>query len=204
MRNKIVFDFDQTYISINSFPYWVIFVLIHEIIALRWRNFFHLIGLLFQRKLTKKITHIEFKKEFLEIHINSKALQLFCRFIQIYENKEITSAFHKHLEVGDEVIISSAAPNVYLKEYFKNCNVQVIGAFIESNGLFNENHGELKKRNLYQTSILTKEELILKLYTDSYEDLPLGEIAETIVLVQPNAKTLRSFDYLSDRVSVIK
>ncbi|WP_322970905.1 haloacid dehalogenase-like hydrolase [Faecalibacter sp. LW9] len=202
--SKVVFDFDETFISINSFPYWVVYLIGFDFLTLKWSAGLYLTKCLLQRKIMKTISHVEFKEEILKHKINSTGVRIFCQFLRRYEHQWIRDKFVQHIHQQDEVIISSAAPEIYLREYFINQKIKIVGAHLKTDGTLNDNHSEMKLSNLYHFQWLNKNEKLKEVYTDSYEDLPLAKQSLHVYLIKPNLKTLKAFEILKEHITILK
>lgn len=202
--NKVVFDFDRTYIRINSFPYWIIYLILLHFFTFRWYRAFGIVLLLLKRKLTKQISHQTFKQHILEIDLPSDSTLFFCSFLKRFVHKEVSHQLIQHLQKKDKVIISSAAPEIYLKQFFSKENVTVMGAHLDNLKRMNENHGKGKVENLYHFEVIKEEEKLKRVFTDSEEDVPLGEMSEEIILVRPNENTILAFESLQKKIKILK
>ena len=188
MEKKVVFDFDETLVRINSFTYWVFFIWYFSFLKLDFRLFFHLSFLLFKRKIRKNISHETFKKEIISLELSAVYYEKFSIKLAPYFNQEVKAHLENHLIQQDQIVISSGAPEKYLKhfiqQFYPNTSLLVIGAKIE-NGRLNDNLKEKKVENLIACDFLKKSERIAILFTDSSHDLALARLAQSIYLISP-------------------
>ena len=96
-----------------------------------------------------------------------------------------------HINKGNRVIVLSASPSFYLKPY-----VQLWSENIETFGSeFEVLNGNVRLRNLYgfKKALIAKSIIeqmkpdTVWVYTDSISDLPIIELADHIMLVNPKA-----------------
>lgn len=198
MGKKIVFDFDGTLITVNSFPLWVKYLLRHSLCEFKWIYFIRIIILILKRKVLRLSSHEEFKRDLILLDTPSFWTDGFATLLAEKCHSDVLGMAFEKIAQGDQVIISSAAPKVYLtpvvEKIFseKSTGLTIIGAEI-INGVLNENYKEAKLQNLYEKGLLGLEEKLDCLYTDSYDDLPLAIIANQFFLVCPDSKTLSYF-----------
>lgn len=208
-KNKSFFDFDGTLIRINSFPYWIIFSSGYAFLTLRFKLFWKISVLLFKRKVQKKISHAEFKKELFLLGISDRSNQKFAFFLAFFERKSIVQELIKLNQERHSIVISSAAPEIYLKKTIEiifpkiHHELWVYGSKIE-NGSLNDNYKEEKLRNLYKIQFLSQGENLTNLFTDSWDDSPLAYHSETIVLISPSEKCRKKYTENSDLIKKIK
>lgn len=196
MVKKIVFDFDKTLVRINTFPLWILFVLVFSTLKFEFR--YNLLILLIQRKISKRISHDEFKREILEIKLSDSYYKTFARIIKYFVNQKVYDLLVKEYQNHHMIIISSAAPEKYLKPCIKkifptfNNEIIVIGASV-SNGKFSNNYKEEKYLNLLKEKYLLSGELVEEFYTDSIDDLPLALNSKKVILVSPTVTSLNKY-----------
>lgn len=212
MRKKVIFDFDQTLISKNSFPCWVLFLIKKNILSMRFWPALSLVGILLKRKVLNVITHDQLKEKLIRFKKPEQWNSDFAKSISKYKRQSVIILLSKHVESGDLVILSSAAPQEYLslaareilpKHIFEK--ILVIGSRIEG-GQLKGNYKEEKAKNLYDKKILLPREIVFKTYTDSWDDKHLALISSSVTLVNPDSYSLERFnsdDFLSCKVNVI-
>lgn len=203
MPNKILFDFDKTIVSVNSFPLWVKYLLYRGMRELNICMVLRIFKLLVSRKILNHITHQDFKLELMRLPISDAWNDEFALKLLKKVNHEVSAALNAHVQRGDVVVVSSAAPDIYLVATIKHIviggfdSIAIIGASLTEVGI-NENYKASKVSNLYVGRILHPGELIDVLYTDSWDDLPLAEISKKIFLINPDEKSLEMYSANND------
>lgn len=207
MDRKVVFDFDETLVKINSFKSWVIFLWFHSIKKLNIKLFIKVSKLIISRKVLKIDSHQDFKMKLMELKIHDNYDVAFGKKLSNYIDPIVFNYLKKLEESKYKIAISSAAPNRYLRRFVKDYisdQILVIGAFVE-NGNLKENFKEDKVKNLIQQDFLKVNERIELVFTDSYHDVELIKLAKKTYLIFPSKKSkaiiLKDF---SDRVEVIE
>ncbi len=189
MDKKAVFDFDQTLINVNSFTKWVAFLLSKSFESGDYKLFYKVSILIFRRKIIKTLSHQNFKKALIELDVKQDYYELFVVELREYINQEVLNQLIELNQKKYKIAISSAAPEKYLKEFIKKYipvkEILVIGTLVESNVL-NDNFGERKVVNLVKKGFLNPKEEFDILFTDSYDDFPLAELAKEIYLIFPD------------------
>lgn len=194
-ENKSFFDFDGTLIRINSFPYWILFVIGYSILSLNFSLVIKVSNLLIQRKIKKNISHREFKKKLIQLPIYDDCNQKFAKFISIFVRKKLSDELKKLYEQKHLIVISSAAPENYLKYSIEKIfppiqyELTIIGSKLTFDGKLNDNYKEEKLKNLYKCNFLNKQEFLKNIYTDSWDDMSLALQSEKLILVSPTKKT---------------
>jgi|WetSurMetagenome_2_1015567.scaffolds.fasta_scaffold83277_2 phosphoserine phosphatase len=194
----IVVDFDNTLIKVNSFPRWVFFTMTRSLLAGRFALFMRMAVLLARRKISRHISHKEFKSSLLLLGLPDKWQRQFARKLLFFMRGEIHSDIAGYIKKGNDVVLCSAAPQGYL-EYFAGA------AFEELKGqkgrVFAIGSGIVAGR-LYDNSGADKVDSIKNrfngapvnvLYTNSCDDMPLAEMAEKVYLVGPSEKDLACY-----------
>lgn len=196
MDKKAIFDFDKTLISVNSFTYWVLFLWIISLRKFNFRLFFKISYLIFLRKIIKKISHKDFKKELLLLNYEEKYDIIFCEKLHKYINHDVLNELIKLNNLNYSLAISSAAPEKYLKKYIENYlkidTILIVGSVVE-NKLLLDNFKENKLSNLIKNNFLTNDEEYDFLFTDSNDDILLAKNAKKIYLISPNKETVQSY-----------
>src|SRR5690606_35383747 len=118
-RAIAIFDFDGTLVGINSFPVWILFILKKSILNARFDIFIKILFLIFRRKLIFGFSHLEFKER-LVLLINGLWASEFADSIRNDKNIVAWACMERHLQGGDLVVISSAAPLDYLNCFFED------------------------------------------------------------------------------------
>lgn len=198
MQSKIVFDFDGTLISRNSFPLWVVFLLFQSIASFEGGRLTKILLLLFRRKITKRIDHNELKLRLISMPVPECWDEAFARGLVKYSRESVVEQALQHLNNGECVVVSSAAPFRYLSKAVKlmfpevHGQVLTLGATVEL-GRLNDNYKENKLSNIYRFGVISPEEKLKVLYTDSWDDRFLAEAAERVILVQPLSTDVQRF-----------
>lgn len=197
MDKKAVFDFDQTLIHVNSFTKWVAFLLSKSFENGDYKLFYKVSILIFRRKIIKTLSHQNFKKTLIELNLKQDYYELFVVELREYINQEVLNQLIELNQNNYKIAISSAAPEKYLKEFVKiyisTNEILVIGTLVESNVL-NDNFGEKKVVNLVKKGFLNPKEEFDILFTDSYDDFPLAELAKEIHLISPDEVSKNKYE----------
>ncbi|GGE89564.1 Phosphoserine phosphatase [Chishuiella changwenlii] len=207
MDRKVVFDFDETLIKVNSFKSWVVFLWLHSIKKLNIKLFIKVSKLIISRKILKMDSHQEFKIKLMELKLHKSYDIAFGKKLSKYIHPIVFNYLKELEERKYKIAISSAAPNRYLERFVKDYisdKVLVIGAFLENGNLI-ENFEQNKITNLIQQGFIKENEKIELFFTDSYHDLELIKLAKKTYLISPSKKSKAIIlKDLSDRVEVIE
>lgn len=198
MENKTVFDFDGTLIRINSFPYWVLFLIGFSVWKFRFFVAIKVCILLIHREILKSISHVDFKKALMEIPFTKAYHKNFAIFLSRFARKKLLNELEILHQNGHKITITSAAPEFYLveavhylfPEIYKD--LVIVGAKVENHNL-NGNHKIEKLSNLYTTGFIKEGENISHLYTDSWDDCEIAYIAHKVVLVSPSSSDEKKY-----------
>lgn len=196
MDKKVVFDFDKTLIRINSFTHWIFFIWSNSFLTLELRLFFAISRLIFKRKISRNLSHELFKREIILLEYPPDYCSKFSKKLYPYLNKDVMNYLEYFGENNYQIAISSAAPEIYLKEFIQNYitvnQFLVVGATIEEHRL-NDNFGENKVENLIKKGFLDSGEKFDVLFTDSFDDKTLAGLAKEIYLISPDEKSKAEF-----------
>ncbi|MDM1061212.1 haloacid dehalogenase-like hydrolase [Empedobacter falsenii] len=197
MDKKAVFDFDQTLINVNSFTKWVAFLLSKSFENGDYKLFYKVSILIFRRKIIKTLSHQNFKKTLIELNLKQDYYELFVVELREYINQEVLNQLIELNQNNYKIAISSAAPENYLKEFVKKNiptkEILVIGTIVENNVL-NDNFGERKVVNLVKKGFLNPKKEFDILFTDSYDDFHLAELAKEIYLIFPDEVSKNKYE----------
>ncbi|SMC44797.1 HAD family hydrolase [Moheibacter sediminis] len=200
-ENKSFFDFDETLIRINSFPYWILFVISYSALSFDFKLTAKFSKLLFERKIRKNISHYNFKKELLKFSVSDNCNQKFAGFLSFFTRKELINELRRlHVE-KHKIVISSAAPENYLRKTIElilpeiSDEILIIGSKPHNNEWV-DNYKEYKLQNLYKSQFLHENEILKNVYTDSWDDSALAYKSENIILISPSKKSKEK--YFSD------
>lgn len=194
MDKKAVFDFDKTLVTVNTFPIWIVFVITYSIVKLDFKS--EIVQLLWRRKISKIISHDQFKSDLLKVELEEKYHLIFAKFISNFKNEKCINELTQLKNQNYKIAISSAAPEHYLKatinQIFPNHQFLVIGANLKGNQ-FSGNYKEEKRKNLIQSGFIKFSEEIDLFYTDSFDDYALAQQANQLILVSPDKESYRKF-----------
>jgi len=185
MKRLVVFDFDETIISVNSFPLWVWFLIKRSFFNMHYRNIYHIMKVSIKRKIFKISTHAEYKKAIFDIEVNQKWFYDFAVYLERFERFSI---FFTYLESNDQIIISSAADQRILRPFIEFLSVKYSIVFSDILGAtyrdcqFIMNYRQEKVTNLIDRGLLNDGRIDL-LFTDSLDDLSCMKISNEIVFV---------------------
>ena len=186
MHKIIVTDLDGTLISINSFPFWIRFLIKEAISNINLTLLFNLLILLFKRKVLKE-KHVEFKRqlmllEYPESYDHNFAVQLLC-----YINEDVVTELFTTKKAC--IVISTAAPSNYAEAFVSALPFKVDKLHCSkiTNGKIYENFADNKVVSFKNDFHSQKINLFL---TDHIEDLPLMLHSEAIILVKPKQETI--------------
>lgn len=197
MDKKAVFDFDQTLIHVNSFTKWVAFLLSKSFENGDYKLFYKVSILIFRRKIIKTLSHQNFKKTLMELDLKQDYYELFAIKLAEFINQEALNQLIELNQNNYKISISSAAPEKYLKEFVEKYisinEILVIGTIVENNVL-NDNFGERKVVNLVKKGFLNPKEEFEILFTDSFDDFPLAELAKEIHLISPDEVSKNKYE----------
>lgn len=197
MDKKAVFDFDQTLIRVNSFTKWVTFLLSKSFKNGDYKLFYKVSILIFRRKIIKTLSHQNLKKTLIELDLKQDYYELFAIKLAEFINQEVLNQLIELNQNNYKIAISSAAPENYLKEfvekYIPTKEILVIGTIVENNVL-NDNFGERKVVNLVKKGFFNPKEEFDILFTDSYDDFPLAELAKEIHLISPDEVSKNKYE----------
>lgn len=197
MDKKAVFDFDQTLINVNSFTKWVAFLLSKSFESGDYKLFYKVSIFFFRRKIIKTLSHQNFKKALIELDVKQDYYELFAIELSEYINQEVLNHLIELNQNNYKIAISSAAPENYLKEFVKKNiptkEILVIGTIVENNVL-NDNFGERKVVNLVKKGFLNQKKEFDILFTDSYDDFHLAELAKEIYLIFPDEVSKNKYE----------
>lgn len=195
-KKIIVIDLDGTFISVNTFHKWMIFIAkqaFKKLAFLSLINIFYTITL----RVFKRINHAQMKYSILKISeklISEIEIGNFVKSLNRYVHQDILNTLKDKETI---TILATAAPKIYAKKFSEiyGFNYEIsTPASHKSN--WKENLKEEKKKNLLV--LLQKENLGLEvavLYTDHHDDLPLMEYAKMTYLVNPSKGTIK---YVND------
>ena|SRR5690606_1263409 len=197
MENKSIFDFDKTLIRINSFPFWILFLMFYSLLKFRFPLFVKLFQLLWNRKIRKKIKHVDFKHELVKLTQNMDCHSRFGIILSLFIRKKVGQKLVELHTNGHRIAVTSAAPEIYLKPFvektFPDFEIQIFGSKINENEIWEENFGANKLNAAIRSRFLGQKEKFRNLFTDSWDDFELAGMAEKITLVYPKNADKKRF-----------
>lgn len=185
MRRIIVCDFDGTLIKVNSFPRWVSYFLLRSFFTARFLLFGRIIFAIFSRKVLK-CTHVDFKARLMSVCVHEKWNREFSKYLLRYVNKNVVAVLER---VDEPVVLSSAAPVNYLRYFPSVVDLDFDSVFGSSlvSGKLIDNFGFEKVRIINECYCAISVGMVL---TDHFDDIPLMQMAESVMLVSPSVRTI--------------
>lgn len=185
MKN-IVIDFDGTLIRKNSFPLWIKFVIKKSFFSIRGKTMVTLVWLLIQRKLLKRMGHIEFKEKVDALNVPSHWGLEFMQGLESSLSRVVFHYVNKDLDQSTRLIISTAAPECYAKYipevFFSEQEVICLFSYgFDKKGYFN--NFQENKLTSYKRVAQKGETFIL--FSDHSDDYELSKNAEKFYLCNP-------------------
>jgi len=201
MSKNVVFDFDNTLTTFDTIYPFLLFccddILFIQIIK---KILWIVIKIIYKARLIsndnlKEIGIFMYLKKKEKVVIEKKAKRFFRT---ISYHPKVLNKLKYHLEVGDNVYISSASFAEYLNEFMKKYKVIKLNCslleyeFEKVQGLHYNNYGNKKLLFFNENNIS-----IDVLYTDSLDDRFLAEEATIINIVDRNGSLLENLSYES-------
>jgi len=190
-KKIIVIDLDGTFVSVNTFHKWMLFVAIYSIKKLAFFTLFKLLKISSLRAF-KKINHAQMKVAILNISqtlVTDKDIKIFVKSLDNYVHEEILALVKSKAYIS---ILATAAPEIYAKTLAEVYGFDYeISTPLTIKEAWKENLKEEKKKNVLL--LLKRERLSLsieRLYTDHHDDLPLMKYAKLTYLINPSEVTL--------------
>lgn len=189
MRKKVlVVDLDGTLFSINTFLYFIRFLLFYGLRKFHVIFFLQICYIVFLRAI-KVTSHAKMKYSILKLTTNRDVD--YKRFVVLINNKKRDNLFDKN--DFDLRILATAAPKCYAEIIAKNEMFDVCLAtdfpVISFDKTF-ENIKEVKKDNVMKYLSNKGINVIDVFITDHIDDLPLMRQSKKNILVAPNSKTI--------------
>lgn len=192
----IVVDLDGTLVSINTFKYYILYILKETVKSTNLSLLSYTIFWVLLRKC-RCISHEKMKFHILRISDKFMTKHRLQQFTHIYLLPNINNninTFCKQQQIkGYYIYLSTAAPENYVKEFFNYLNFNGYCASpmpLKKEKNWKENIRKQKCINTCQ--LLEAENVQLSIMiTDHYDDLPLLQIPkEKNILVNPDNKTI--------------
>lgn len=187
MLNKkvLVVDLDGTLYSINTFHYFIWFIILHNIRIFRILSVIKIsINILF--RIFKISSHSKMKYDILKRIANDTQID-YTKFVNTIDK------FKKDLKVDkkqfDLTILATAAPYCYANIIANNENFDLCIATNFKDSIFNdefENSKEIKRNNVMNALLKNEIHKIDTLITDHIDDLPLMKLSKKNRIVSPN------------------
>ena len=199
-REKIILvDLDGTLISCNSFPKWVVFLLLSSFRQLRWWVTVKVAFWLLWRKLGF-ISHQRFKRDLMRLTYPDFYDLAFAKTLLPYLNDAVVAAVQA--EDAAVRVLSTAAPVNYAAHLVDLLGVdfQRLHSTQVHDGQLRENVGEHKVQSLRRDF---PGDLDITLYTDHRDDIPLMKISANVILVNPSKKCTAAIESCGIKYSKI-
>jgi len=191
-KKIIVIDLDGTFVSVNTFHQWMLFIAQEALKKLALIAFVKILFIIILRAF-KRINHAQMKYAILKISetlISVEEIKIFVKSLDKYVHKEILKILNSKEYI---TILATAAPQIYAKTISRVYNFDYETSTPPStHKVWKENLKEEKKKNVL--ALLETEERSLeieRLYTDHHDDLPLMEYAKVTYLVDASESTVR-------------
>lgn len=153
--------------------------------------------MLWDRKINKKINHVDFKHELVKLTKNLDCHSRFGIFLSLFIRKKVCQKLIELHTNGHRIAVTSAAPEIYLKPFvekiFPNLKIRIMGSGINENGIWEENFGANKLNSAIRSEFLGQNEEFQNLFTDCWDDFELAGMAEKITLVYPKNADKKRF-----------
>ncbi len=190
----LIIDLDGTFVSVNTFHKWMIFVAKQALKKLGLKALSKILYTIALRAF-KRINHAQMKYAILEVSeklVTDKEIEIFVNTLEPYVHLNIL----KILEEKNISILATAAPLIYAKAIKEKYGFDyVIATSPTSIKPWKENLKEEKKKNLL--ALLKEEDIRASqsiLYTDHHDDLPLMRYANETYLVGDSKETLEKIE----------
>lgn len=214
MNNIVFFDYDETLITGNSFPRWVLFLLARSLSGFKVSMVMQIVGLLGKRKLLRVMSHRDFKQKMMMLDVPDEWNEAFADILAKSVRSELVNALKEALQENGRVVVSSAAPESYLRPAVGKLvsgwatvpdSLSIIGSKLVDGVLF-DNYKEGKVVSLVKHGLLDDESCIEILYTDSWDDAAIAGHAKKVCLVSPSDSDEQEYvKFLGrDRVDVLR
>jgi len=200
-KRVLVVDLDGTLFNINTFHYFIKFLLLHCIRRLNFILFFRLCFALFSRVIS---SHARMKYKVLFLLKNRKDIdyQIFVNSVAS-EKRDLSQYINGGIDIK---ILATAAPSCYAGLIAKNEGFDLCLGTDFTSLSFNEafeNVREVKKENVLNCLKLKGAEYIDTFITDHKDDLPLIMLAKKNIIVRPNQELLTALKQNSISFEVI-
>jgi len=191
-KNILIIDLDGTFVSVNTFHKWMIFLFKEELKKYHFASVIKILKIISLR-LIKSISHTEMKFRILQISqkvIEEQQINTFVNTLDLFVNKHIIDTLQKKTDIS---ILATAAPLFYAEKIKEKYHFDhVIATPPTTETPWKENIREEKKKNLM---ILLKSHSLNNnvsiLYTDHHDDLPLMKYANSTYLINASEETKR-------------
>ncbi|NDV96112.1 haloacid dehalogenase-like hydrolase [Dysgonomonas sp. 521] len=194
MRRGVVVDLDRTFIKINSFEFFYIFLLKYSLVSFKMGYFFKLFFLILGRKC-KLYSHEKLKYYTLieTYSIKSETLDSFSEILVSHINYKVIKIINEYKEKGYTICLATAAPILYVENFvtrFKLFDSVVCTSIPQKKKPWEENLGITKLNNV--KNLFQKQNCSINVViTDHADDIPLLLNSEdTNYLVSPSKKSI--------------
>ncbi len=193
-RDLVIFDFDKTLISGDSFR------VLSRIAARSPLETLEALALAVVCKLgfldntaykTRVLARLWWSKSAAERTARLGALQ---RRLESLERASVVALLRQHLDEGHDVLVVSASPAFYVAPFVRRWSdrIEVYASSVEEGGPVTENLRGERKAVLARRLIDERAPSRVWVYADHLSDLPLIELSDRVRLLQPSARLLRS------------
>lgn len=190
-KNILIIDLDGTFVSVNTFHKWMIFLFKEEVKKFHFTSVINILKIIALR-LIKSISHAEMKFRILQTSqkvIEEQQIHTFINTLDPFINKHIIDKLQEKTGIS---ILATAAPLFYAKKIKEKYHFDhVIATPPTTETPWKENIREEKRKNLM---LLLKSHSLNNnvsiLYTDHHDDLPLMQFSDYTYLVNASEKTM--------------
>lgn len=116
--------------------------------------------------------------------------------VALHKNHDVETFILERMAAGDLILMATAAPGFYVKWLWQ-------GALVASSDNGPDCKGEAKLKAV-SNWLAAKNATPSYLLTDHHDDLPLGSVADNVILVNPSDATVKAFDKAEIHYSTIR
>lgn len=204
LRKVLLVDLDGTLLSTNTFHKYIFFIAKYYF----KKNLFKTFVILFfvSARLARVISHSKLKYNLLKLSqdLPEEIVVSFGKSLMKYKNQSVSQIIVNYEGLK---VLASAAPEKYTKSLGEHFNFDItLSTKNPGDNSWIENIKENKKSSLldylnYQD--LEKQFVLDVIVTDHHDDLPLMEIFDKIILVNPSQETLTKTQHLKSKTQII-
>jgi len=115
----------------------------------------------------------------------TRVIKQMCDCVKKHINDNVATFLDRRCQAGDIILMATAAPEFYVKWFWD-------GNLIASPSDGPDCKGDIK-RDAVSNWLAAKNAKPANFLTDHHDDLPLAQISETVILVNPSEKTIEAF-----------